>query len=67
MPEPKRYLTTVEAAAYLGLSDKSLEHWRLNRKGPPYIKAGGAVRYDIRKLDRWLESRTVESTQDFLR
>ncbi len=29
--------------------------------GPDYLKVGRAVLYDIRDLDRWLESKKVSS------
>jgi hypothetical protein len=47
-------------AEYLGdLQPHTLEQWRWRKIGPPYIKAGGRVRYRKSDVDRWLESRTV--------
>jgi hypothetical protein len=46
MAEPiDRMLTTPEAADRLGLAPGTLENWRCARRGPPFHKIGGAVRY----------------------
>ena len=58
----KRYLTDVEAAAYLQVSKSFLRQARCygNRPdrtpGPPYVKFGRSVRYSIEDLDRYAES-----------
>ena len=56
MDQP-RYLGTKEAAAYLGLSWKTLEKLRVTGKGPPYAKAGRRVIYDRHDLDEWVAER----------
>lgn len=48
------------AAHYIGRPVRTLEQWRYRREGPPYIKAGRAVRYSIRDLDRWLAAHRVD-------
>lgn len=50
--------TTAEAAVYLDLAPQTLVNWRSLGEGPPYVKLGRRVRYDVRKLDRWLEKQT---------
>lgn len=56
----RTYLSTKEAAAYLGLEPCTLADWRWRRKGPPWIPVSrGCVRYDLEVLNRWLDSRTV--------
>lgn len=37
-----RVLTTAQAAKALGYSVRTLEDWRLKRKGPVYLKQSGA-------------------------
>lgn len=57
----RRLISEMEAAKYLGVSRPFLAKSRMDgqRKnhtpGPPYIKLGRAVRYDIRDLDEWIE------------
>jgi hypothetical protein len=47
-----------EAADFLGLSANTLMAWRSRKKpGPTYIKVGGRVKYDVRDLNAYLESR----------
>lgn len=59
-----RFLTTDEAATYLGFSKGTLSNWRIQRKGPPYSRsqgAGGAVRYRLSDLDAWMSARRAEA------
>lgn len=50
-----RFLTTEEVSErYRGLvSAGTLENWRAQRIGPPFIKIGKAVLYPIEELDAW--------------
>jgi hypothetical protein len=44
---PQRYLTTVQAAEYLNLSESFLDKARVRGDGPAFIRIGGAVRYAV--------------------
>lgn len=59
-------LNTRAAAAYVGLSHKTLERFRSEGTGPAYVKAGpgrrARVRYRKADLDAWLEQQTFTST-----
>lgn len=46
------------------ISKRTLQSWRLRGVGPPYIKCGRSVRYDVTEINRWLESRKCMSTSD---
>lgn len=61
---PPVLLTTEGAAQYLGLSAKTLNNWRClgGHRGPPFVRAGRAVRYDRRTLDAWINGNTHDST-----
>lgn len=64
---PRSYLKTPQAAALLGLSSATLEDWRWQRKGPPYIRISpGCIRYDEDKLIAWMDKQSVndESTEE---
>lgn len=56
----KRLLNEVEACQYLNVSRSFLAQARMDgdrysrTPGPPYIKAGKSVRYDVRDLDKWI-------------
>ena len=49
-----RYLDTVRAAAWVGLSPKTLQRMRVTGDGPPYVKRGRRVIYDRTDLDDWM-------------
>lgn len=50
----------IQAAEHINRSVRTLQMWRYRGEGPPYIKAGKAVRYSIRDLDAWLLEHRVE-------
>ena len=52
-------LTSAEAAAYIGVTPKTLEVWRCNRvrHQPPYYKIGRKVWYSKLVLDEYLAKR----------
>lgn len=48
-----------QCAAYLGVDEKTLERWRREGSGPPYIRAGRQVRYAPEGVAAWVEKRTT--------
>ncbi len=42
------------AADYLGLSPITLADWRVQGRGPKYVKLGRRVKYDIADLDAYI-------------
>jgi len=59
------FLTTVEAATYVGLSRRTLEKMRTAGNGPIYRKHGRYVRYHITDLDAWSTARRTNSTSEY--
>ena len=65
-PVKRRLLTDPEAATYIGMSISFLRQGRMegrraNRSpGPPFIKMGKAIRYDLQDLDAWLAANRCE-------
>jgi hypothetical protein len=55
-------LTPKQAAAQLNLSTSWLAKQRLKGGGPPYIKMGGAVRYNATTLQEWMKGKQRLST-----
>jgi hypothetical protein len=55
-------LSTVEAAAYLGLGKSTLDKFRLTGGGPRFASLGRRVIYDVPDLDSWVEGRKRTST-----
>ena len=61
-------VTTPEAAELLRVS----EHWirasrfRPELDGPPFIKIGRSVRYDLRDIEDWVNRRKFRGTHELL-
>lgn len=51
-----------EAALYLRVTARALEHYRCEGGGPAYRKHGGSIVYHIHDLDRWSAQRRYSST-----
>ena len=43
-------------AAYLGVSERTLEDWRYRSRGPRFVRVGANVRYRKTDVDQWLEA-----------
>lgn len=62
--DERTVLPTEHAAAYLGLSPKTLETLRTRGGGPPFLKLGRRVVYRKSDLELWLAQRVRRSTSD---
>ncbi|MYA97610.1 MAG: helix-turn-helix domain-containing protein [Nitrospinae bacterium] len=60
----KNYLSTREAADWLGLSPRTLERYRVSGDGPVFHHFGGRVRYLRDDLEAWAQTRRRTSTSD---
>lgn len=53
-----------EAAAYLGISPKTLATWACTKRYPlPVVKIGRAAKYRVADLEKFIESRTVGNAE----
>ena len=60
-----RLLRTREAAKVVGLSPRTMESYRRNGGGPPFVKIRDyAVRYVLRDLLAWIAARKRTLTLD---
>ena len=60
-----RLLRTREAAKVVGLSPRTMESYRRNGGGPPFVKLRDyAVRYVLRDLLAWIGARKTTLTLD---
>jgi predicted DNA-binding transcriptional regulator AlpA len=48
-----RWLTEQRVAVRIGFALSTLQSWRSEKTGPPYIRVGRQVRYDEEALDAW--------------
>ena len=51
-----RLADTREVAMYLGVSEGTLRRWRADGGGPPFMKIGKIVRYDMDEVIEWAKS-----------
>ena len=58
------YLNTREAAAWLNLSPRTLDRYRVSGDGPVFHRFGGRVRYQVVDLEAWAGARRRVSTSD---
>lgn len=64
--EPIVFMTTLEAAQYLGLAVSTMNKWRCFGDGPIFIKLGRAVRYRKEDLDTYVAKRSLASTSEMV-
>jgi predicted DNA-binding transcriptional regulator AlpA len=51
------FLNEKEVSKQLSISLACLRKWRMLNRGPVYKHFGRSVRYPVRELDSWLDSR----------
>jgi len=62
-------LNQEQLASLLGLSERTLERWRSEHLGPPFVRLVGlgSVRYRKDDIDQWLEEQLVRPRRTFER
>ncbi len=55
-------LDTPRAAQFVGVSKRTLEKWRYEGIGPPYLKLGRRVLYSMADLEDWIDKHRRLST-----
>ena len=58
----EHHLDNTAAAAFLGVSPRTLERKRLEGDGPKFVKIGRRVVYRLRDLEAYLDQNTYSST-----
>ena len=57
--DDERLLTEVQAADLLRMSSRTLQAWRSQGVGPPFVRAGRAIRYRRSAIVMWTMENTV--------
>lgn len=58
----------VQAAAFLGVSPRALQKWRVTGRGPKFLRLSArCIRYSQAELDRWVEARLCQATAQYAR
>ena len=53
----RRLISERRVGAMLGFSKRTLQRWRQENKGPPWVKIGRRIYYDEDKLKAWIQDR----------
>jgi hypothetical protein len=61
MDEAVRLVNEREVSKIIGISATTLRIWRHKRRGIPYVKCGGAVRYRLADVLKYIEANTVHT------
>ena len=56
----EKLLTESEVADIFRLKVRTLQSWRHKKKGPPYFKDGGLIRYRASDVEEHLEKQIVD-------
>lgn len=56
--EAPKYLTSDQAAIYLGVAPRLMENWRWRKCGPDFVKVGNRIRYRLADLDAFIQQKT---------
>ena len=56
--------TEGEAAAFLNLSKRTLQDWRVRGCGPKFVKVGRSVRYRLEDVQAFVKENVHQSTSE---
>jgi len=59
-----KHFGTREAAAWLGLSPRTLDRYRVSGDGPAFHRFGSRVRYLAADLEAWASARRLSTSDD---
>ena len=62
--DASRFVNTRRAADYLGLSNRTLDGYRVSGAGPAFHRFGNRVRYLRSDLDAWAAKRRATTTAE---
>lgn len=59
-------LTEIEVAKHLHVSVACVRRWRLERRGPRFLKIGALVRYKPEDVEDWINARPAGGDNDLV-
>ena len=66
LDDPDRLINEKTAAKFLGVTQRTLQNWRLKGGGPKYIRISArCIRYRKRDLIIFADERLVSSTSEY--
>jgi hypothetical protein len=67
MSESLSHLELIDnnkAAGLLDVKPATLEQWRYRKKGPPFLRIGRSIRYNLSDLHAWVSGSKVAPAQE---
>ena len=61
--ESPTFLTSDQAANYLGVAPRLMENWRWRKVGPTFAKVGHRIRYNLNDLKGFIKAGAVGETE----
>lgn len=55
-PMPRRLVSTKELSKIWGTPESTLRYWRCAELGPPYVKLGGRIKYDLADVEVYVRA-----------
>jgi hypothetical protein len=52
----RQLVSTKELSAIWGVPESTLRYWRSAETGPPYVKLGGRIKYDLADVERYVRA-----------
>src|SRR5437879_3757346 len=52
----RRLVSTRELSAIWGVPESTLRYWRCAELGPPYVKLGGRIKYDLVDVELYVRA-----------
>jgi hypothetical protein len=52
----RRLVSTKELSEILGTPESTLRYWRCAEIGPPYVKLGGRIKYDLADVELYVRA-----------
>jgi hypothetical protein len=52
----RQLVSTKELSAIWGVPESTLRYWRSAEIGPPYVKLGGRIKYDLADVERYVRA-----------
>ena len=64
LPPSLRFLIQKQLSELLGVSERTLERWRVEGRGPKFVRAGRRPLYRLSDVDAWAQDQTFGSTSE---
>jgi len=52
----RQLVSTKELSSIWGVPESTLRYWRSAETGPPYVKLGGRIKYDLADVERYVRA-----------